>query len=393
MYAPRRMKEGSWGARGESERSEAEERFMWMFHRAPVGMIITDPKTTDILAVNEEFEKITGYSRQEAVGSTVIGLGLWVEPRARREKIAEALASEGLFSFEEPFRKKSGALVPLRVSGRLIESEGKVYALAAFVDLTEEKRTQAERRALEEQLCQAQKMEAIGRFAAGIAHDVNNVLAAITMSTDLLRSQLGPAAPQSELADEIRTAVGSALSLTGQLLAFSRQQRQKPVILDLNELLAGLEAKLRGSLGEKVVLDVRPSPQLGAVRADGGQIQQVLLNLAINGRDAMQRGGTLTIETFDVDHEAPVELTTGALAAGPYVAVVVSDTGVGMDPAMTLRVFEPFFTTNRFGKGTGLGLSTVYGIVQQSGGAIDVESEVGKGTSFRVLLPRVPPKT
>jgi signal transduction histidine kinase len=246
-----------------------------------------------------------------------------------------------------------------------------------------------ERDRLEEQLRQAQKMEAIGRLAGGVAHDFNNLLTAINGYSEVLLAELPPDGPLRPYVEEIVKAGERATRLTQQLLVFSRNQPVAPEVLDLNAVIADAVELLRRVIGEHVVLLTRLDPALGRVRADPGQLHQVLMNLAVNARDAMPEGGRLTIETTSVDLDAPAPRTFGDVPPGAYVMLAVSDTGHGMDAATRAHLFEPFFTTKAPGKGTGLGLSTVYGIVQQSGGHIWVYSEPGRGTVFKIYLPRV----
>jgi CheY-like chemotaxis protein len=233
-------------------------------------------------------------------------------------------------------------------------------------------------------------MEAVGQLAGGVAHDFNNLLTIIKVHAELLLDGVGPENPMHEDLQEIQKAGARAASLTRQLLAFSRKQLLQPRVLDLNAILAGLEPMLRRLISEDIRLVTRPAPELGRVSADAGQIEQVLVNLAVNARDAMPDGGTVTIETSDVELDAEFGRRRGAnVPPGRYVRLAVSDTGVGMDESTRSRIFEPFFTTKEVGKGTGLGLSTVYGIVKQSNGFIWVSSRPGEGTTFEVHLPRV----
>jgi len=245
------------------------------------------------------------------------------------------------------------------------------------------------RKQLEAQLLQAQKMEAIGRLAGGIAHDFNNLLTAMLGSTDLLLEMLGPQHPGREDAAAVRQAALRAADLTRQLLAFSRQQVLAPRLLDLNTLVLEVERMLERMIGEDVEVRHGLAPDLGVVRADPGQLEQVIMNLAVNARDAMPRGGRLTIETGNVDVSGGAAPAQVPIGPGPYVRLAVRDTGTGMDAGTKARVFEPFFTTKPKGKGTGLGLAMVYGIVKQSGGYIWVESEPGRGATFTIWLPRV----
>ncbi len=245
------------------------------------------------------------------------------------------------------------------------------------------------RRESEGQLRQAQKMEAVGRLAGGVAHDFNNVLSVILTYSELIFNELGSGNPMREDVDEIRKAAKRAADITRQLLMFSRQQVLEPRILDLNEVLVGMDRMLRRLLGEDVDLVLQITPSLGRVRVDRGSIEQVIMNLVMNARDAMPTGGKLTMQTTDVDLDESYAEAHLGVNPGPYIMLAVTDTGIGMDKATQARIFEPFFTTKPKDKGTGLGLSTAFGIVQQSGGSIWVYSEEGSGTTFQIHLPRV----
>jgi two-component system cell cycle sensor histidine kinase/response regulator CckA len=246
-----------------------------------------------------------------------------------------------------------------------------------------------ERRLLEEQVQQSQKMEAVGRLAGGVAHDFNNILTAIGGYSDLLLADMAPDDTRRQDVEEIHRAAQRAAALTHQLLAFSRRQVMQPKVVDLNALVADIEKMLRRLIGEDILFATVLHPRAGNVRADPGQLEQVIVNLAVNARDAMPHGGRLTIETRSVELDASYRAEHPTVAPGPYVMLAVSDSGVGMSEETRARIFEPFFTTKVRGRGTGLGLATVYGIIQQSGGHIWVYSEQGRGTTMRVYLPRV----
>jgi nitrogen-specific signal transduction histidine kinase len=243
---------------------------------------------------------------------------------------------------------------------------------------------------LTRQLHQAQRLEAVGRLAGGIAHDFNNILTVISGNADLALVDLEQNDPMSQMFQEIADASRRAAALTRQLLAFSRKQILQPRVLDLNELVRGTEKMLRRLIGEDVRVSIRLQPDLGSVMADPGQVEQIVMNLAVNARDAMPRGGELLFETGNVEiHETHAGIGGVQIHSGRYVKLTVTDTGEGMDEETVSRIFEPFFTTKEKGRGTGLGLSTVYGIVKQSGGYIWVKSELGKGTSFEITFPQV----
>jgi PAS domain S-box-containing protein len=278
--------------------------------------------------------------------------------------------------------RKDGSTTAVRLSGRAISDEKKNISFEIFSeDVTE-------RRALEQQLRQSQKMEAIGRLAGGIAHDFNNLLMVISGYSEFLLERLGPDPSLRGPAKEIATAAERATSLTRQLLAFSRKQMLAPKVLDLNAVVTENLKMLTRLIGEDIDLVMIPGPELGAVKADPGQIEQVILNLAVNARDAMPHGGRLTIETSNVTLDEAYARLHSPVQPGDYTMLAITDTGVGMDSDTQSHIFEPFFTTKGT-KGTGLGLSTVYGIVKQSGGYIWVYSEQGKGTSFKIYMPHV----
>jgi two-component system, cell cycle sensor histidine kinase and response regulator CckA len=282
-------------------------------------------------------------------------------------------------------------LIGLRGARRWLETHavplrGPAGEVRAALSVT---RDVTERRRLEEQLVQAQRMEAVGRLAGGIAHDFNNLLTGILGYSDILRAGLAEDDPLRADADEVRKAADRAASLTRQLLAFSRRQVLQSRVIDLNKVVEEMERMLRRLIGEDVELVTACAADLGPVEADPGQIEQVIANLVVNARDAMPSGGRLVIETanYEVDQRL-ASARSAEMTPGPYVVLSVTDTGVGMDPETQAHLFEPFFTTKDVGKGTGLGLATVYGIVKQSGGFIWVYSEPGHGTSFQIYLPR-----
>ncbi len=280
-------------------------------------------------------------------------------------------------------RRKDGTDVPVSISAAPLRADDRVVGLIAlYTDVSEQKR-------LEAQFLHAQKMEAVGRLTGGIAHDFNNLLTVICGYSELLMTTLPEEDDARSLVSEIRAAGERAVSLTRQLLAFSRKQVTEPMLLNLNEVVGGMERLIRRLIGEDVDFVTRFAADLGTVRADVGQVEQVIMNLVINARDAMPHGGRLTIETANVELGQSVSQLRREVRPGPYVLLAVSDTGVGMDDATRARIFEPFFTTKEAGKGTGLGLATVYAIVKQSGGYVYAYGELGRGSVFKVYLPRV----
>ncbi len=333
--------------------------------------------------VSENISRITGYEAPEALRPDWWSGNVHPEDRERvRGEMAEQFGA-GQFTIEYRFRHKDGSYRWILDEGRVRhDATGHaVEVVGAWIDITERKQ-------LETQLRQAQKMEAIGQLAGGVAHDFNNVLTAIAGNAELLQEALPAGDPKREHIEEIRSAAGRAESLTRQLLAFSRQQVLQPRVLEPNRVVAGMEKMLRRLIGEDIDLVCVLPADVGRVVADPSQIEQVILNLAVNARDAMPTGGKLTIESGNAEFDAAYARAHAPAVPGRFVMLAVSDSGAGMSPEVQARVFEPFFTTKAPGKGTGLGLATVYGIVKQSGGFIWVYSEPGQGTTFKIYLPR-----
>jgi PAS domain S-box-containing protein len=285
--------------------------------------------------------------------------------------------------------RADGTEFPVELTVTVVRTDGPPTFNAYIRDLTERKRADAARGSLEMQLQQAQKMEAVGRLAGGVAHDFNNLLTVISGRAHMLLSRLKPGEPMHRDVDLIQKTSQRAVALTSQLLAFSRKQVVQPRVLELGPLVTDLVPMLQRMIGEDMELVVEPVVGSGRVKVDASQMQQVLMNLAVNARDAMPSGGRVGLSIRDVEVDEAIALHQSNLPPGPYVALAVSDTGCGMSPDTAAHIFEPFFTTKEQGKGTGLGLSTVYGIVEQSRGHIRVESEVGRGTTFTIHLPRV----
>jgi two-component system cell cycle sensor histidine kinase/response regulator CckA len=366
----------------EAEMRRSQERFRRLFESNTIGITVADLRGK-IMESNDAYLDMIGYTREELLSGVV----RWDEmtPAEDREKdqmAVEELQRTGIAQpYEKELIRKDGTRVPLLIGIAMLEaSEGSIIAYT--VDLSS-------RRQLEEQLRQAQKMEAVGQLAGGVAHDFNNLLTAILGYADILSSQVGEGSPATESVAEIRKAGERAASLTRQLLAFSRRQVLEPKVLDLNAVVENLEKMLRRLIGEDVELFTVLDRGIARVRADAGQLEQVVINLAVNARDAMPKGGTLTIETKDVELDEAYAREHISVRPGRYVMLAVSDTGIGMSVETKSHMFEPFFTTKGKGKGTGLGLATVYGIVKQSGGYIWAYSELDRGTSFKVYLPHV----
>lgn len=332
---------------------------------------------------NRGAERLFGYSADEVIGeATSTNSRLqWPEELKALKKVRNG---EYVPPFEAVRRRKHGAEVHVSVSVSPIRAQdGRIVGASLIC------RDVSERKRLERQIIQSQKMEAIGRLAGGVAHDFNNLLTIIDGNSELLLNRLLPSDTMRQNLSEIRRAGERAGTLTRQLLAFSRQQVLEPKVLDLNSVVTDTEKMLRRLIGEDIVLTSVPNPAAGRVKVDPGQLEQILMNLAVNARDAMPQGGSITIETYRVTLDAHYVQTHPDARPGEYALLAVSDTGCGMDDATKARIFEPFFTTKGPGKGTGLGLAMVYGIVKQSGGSIDVYSELGRGTAFKIYLPQV----
>ena len=366
----------------EESLKKSKERFSKAFRSNPAAVTIADLTSKSYLEVNEAFEKMTGYRHDEVVGRPLTELVLWDDPQDR-ERAFEQLAKEGgLRNYEFHFHKKSGDSGAGLLSAELIDIDGKQCAITVAVDITD-------RIQLESRLRQAHKLESIGRLAGGVAHDFNNLLTLINGYSDFLLKTLHADDPMRLHVQEIKKAGEHAAGLTKQLLTFSRKQIIEPKPLDVNSIVKDAERLLQRLIGEDIELVTTLDPVLGQIMADSDQIHQVIMNLAVNCRDAMPDGGKLEITTKNVDVDRTTVVAPPDAAPGRYVLMTVTDSGIGMDEITMQSVFEPFFTTKEHGKGTGLGLSTVYGIVQQSGGWIQIQSEVGQGTSFRIYLPRV----
>jgi two-component system cell cycle sensor histidine kinase/response regulator CckA len=382
---------GSWSdvtprKQAELRLLESEEQYRLLFDSNPQPMWVYDERTLAFLAVNDAAIRHYGYSRDELLAMTIRDIRPSEEVPLLDEQVARRLREGDQKSFHSPrvwkHRKKDGSLIDVEIAVGQIAFSGRKARLALVSDVTE-------RRRLEAQLLQAQKMDSVGRLAGGVAHDFNNLLGVITGYGELLRKRITNDRQLKKYVDDILKAAERAAGLTRQLLAFSRKQVLQPRVLDLNTVVGEMDKMLRRLIGEDIQLVTVLGDPLGRVQADPGQMEQVLMNLAVNARDAMPRVGRLTVETANVDLDAAYARTRPGVKPGPHVMLAVSDTGHGMDLEVQSHIFEPFFTTKDPGKGTGLGLATVHGIVRQSGGHIFVYSELEHGTTFKVYLPRL----
>ena len=361
---------------------DSENRYRTLVESAVYGIFRwnLDDRFTD---VNPALVAMLGYLSAAEVLALRMTQDVYADPTQHRDVISTLVASGQLRGMEAQWRRKDDKIITVRLSGRSILEGEQTVGFEMFVeDITE-------RRLLEDQLRQSQKMEAVGQLAGGVAHDFNNLLTVIKGNSQLLLERLDAGDPRRSGVEQIQKSADRAASLTGQLLAFSRKQVVAFRVLDLNAVLANMVQLLHRLLGEQIELSLPGKENLGRIKADPGQIEQVVMNLALNARDAMPNGGKLTIETANITLNGGYDAQHTMVEAGPYVELSVSDTGIGIPTEVLPHVFEPFFTTKPLGKGTGLGLSTVYGIVKQSNGYIWAFSEPGKGSSFKVYFPRV----
>jgi PAS domain S-box-containing protein len=367
--------------RAEESVRKSESMFRLLFSHTPLPMWVFDTETLKFLQVNEAATKQYGYTEDELRSMTVRD----VRPDGDAPSFAahvEEWKQDGRHLGHWQHKKKDGKCFAVDVISHKLEYAGRSVRLVVAQDVSE-------RQLLESQLRQAQKMEAIGRLAGGVAHDFNNLLMVIKGHTELLLNVLPPSDQVARKIEQIDRSADRATALTRQLLAFSRMQVLQPRAMNLNSVVEEMGKLIPRLIGEDIELIVRSSADLGTIRADASQMEQVIMNLAVNSRDAMPKGGRFTIETSNVELDNLYRAAHPVVQPGKYVLLAVSDTGTGMDAETQAHIFEPFFTTKEQGKGTGLGLATIYGVVKQSGGFIWVYSELGKGTAFKIYLPRV----
>jgi two-component system cell cycle sensor histidine kinase/response regulator CckA len=372
------------------QKSDREEVFRLIAENAEDLITVID-KNGNRLYNSPGHKKALGYVHSELQGSPVIEQIHSDDHAMILEARKKAFTTGSSVRIEYRFRRKDGEWRILESTGTpVFGSEGKAEKLIIVSrDITERKQTEERLREREEQLRQAQKMEAVGRLSGGIAHDFNNLLGVIIGYSDEIESRLPHGDPLRKSAEQIQKAAQRAAALTHQLLAFSRQQVLLPKALDMNVLVSDMGNMLRRMIGSHIELTTRLGSNLGCVKCDQSQFEQVLVNLVVNARDAMPDGGKLSIETAEVLLDEAQARNLPFLQPGPHVQLIVSDTGIGMDMETQAHIFEPFFTTKQRGKGTGLGLATVYGVVKQSGGIVGVQSEPGKGSTFTIYLPQV----
>jgi two-component system cell cycle sensor histidine kinase/response regulator CckA len=377
-------------SRAEENLRASEERFERMLQHSNDIIAVTDEHVVHS-AVFGPVERILGYTPEELVGQSGFARVHPEDLGLTQRLLAEGLsAPAGTARAEYRIQHRNGAWIPLETVGANLLDDPSVRGVVLNIrDVSERKAAEAERAHLQDQLQQAMKMEAVGRLAGGVAHDFNNLLTAIAGNLELARLELAPLDPVMPYLEASGKAAESAAALTRQLLAFSRRQIIEPRVLCLNDLVTNLRRMAAPLIGESIAVETKLAPDLGAVKVDPGQFDQVLLNLVVNARDAMPIGGTLLIETANVELDWHYCAGHPYLTPGLFVLLAVSDTGCGMSDEVKRRLFEPFFTTKPTGKGTGLGLATIFGAVKQAAGTIEVYSEVGHGTSFKIYLPRV----
>jgi len=371
---------------GRKQERESLLRTQFAMDRAPDSILWVDDEGRIIYA-NDAACASMGYTREELLTMTAFDIDPDF-PLEKWEEHKEEVQRRGSMTFESRHRTKDGRLFPVEVSTNHFKFDERYLACAFDRDITERKRAEAEREKLQGQLLQSQKLEAIGILAGGVAHDFNNMLGAITGYAELTLNKMGPTDPFRKNLEKILDAGRRSANLTRQLLAFARKQTIEPILLDLNEAVGAILKMIRRLIGENVELTWLPGADPCTVKMDPSQLDQILINLCVNARDAMGEVGRVTIETAIVSLDEACREAHSYFVPGEYVLLAVSDDGCGMDRETLDHIFEPFFTTKGLGRGTGMGLATVYGIVKQNQGFINVYSEPGKGTTFRIYIPQ-----
>jgi len=368
--------------RAEEKLRKSEDRFSKVFRQSPLAITISTEADGSYLDANESFLTMTGYTREDVVGRTASEMRFWALPSVRTDLLQRLREGRRVTDRRMQFKTSTAEIREAELSWEEIEVEGQPCLLAFMRDITETQR-------LEAQFLQAQKMEAVGRLAGGVAHDFNNLLSVIIGYSDLSLDLVAPESTVKRYLVQIKKSSERAALLTRQLLAFSRQQIIFPRILDLNNVISNVNTMLFRMVGDSVSVSFRAANSIGSIQADPGQIEQILMNLVVNARDAMPHGGNIVIETANVELDEHYVSEHPGSQTGQHVVLAISDTGCGIDENIKSKIFEPFFTTKSIGQGTGLGLFTVYGIVTQSKGSICVDSEIGKGTTFKIYFPRI----
>lgn len=358
---------------------ESNEKFTVAFNNAPIMITISNLDDGAYLDVNQRFTDVSGFSREEAIGKTSVELGWITAPDQKR--LLDKMQVEGkIQDMELALQAKSGKTVLCKFWGEIITVSGKKCLLATALDITEHRK-------VEQQFLQAQKLESVGRLAGGVAHDFNNMLGVIIGHAELALMNSEPSNPLRHDLEEILDAANRSADITRQLLAFARRQTIEPKVLDLNDTVSGMLKMLRRLIGEDIELGLKPGYELWRVKIDPSQLDQIMVNLCVNARDAIAGVGKIEIQTENITLDEAGCGGHAEMLPGAYVMLVVSDNGCGMEKNVVENIFEPFYTTKELGHGTGLGLATVFGIVKQNNGHIKVYSEPGLGTTFRIYLP------
>ncbi len=378
--------------RAEERSRELEEQFRLTFYTSPDAVNINKMDGTYV-EINEGFTQLTGYTRKEAVGKTSANINIWDIPEDR-ERLVEGLKRNGYVkNLESRFLIKDGSYKIALMSAAIIQLNGEPHILSITRDITDLRKTEQDKLILERQLQQAQKMESIGLLAGGVAHDFNNMLSVILGHAELAMEVLDQDQPIIKDLQQIRQAANRSTDITRQLLVFARKQIVTPKVIDLNETVSGMLQMLLRLIGEDIDLAWLPGKRLWPIKIDPSQIDQILVNLCVNARDAIAGVGKITAETGNCTLDEEYCLAHAGFVSGQYVKIDLSDNGSGMDKETVSHIFEPFFTTKGVNEGTGLGLATVYGIVKQNHGFVNVYSEQGQGTTFSIYLPRYESKT